>query len=58
MTTKVLNCCLGILEMGAMCTHACHGSTREKASRSAGMGEMGKKAGFLEEELFQLSFEE
>lgn len=41
-----------------MCTHACHGSTREKASRSAGVGEMGKKAGFLEEELFQLSFEE
>lgn len=36
---------------------ACHESPKEGSSRSAGVGEMGEKAGFLEEELLQLSFE-
>lgn len=29
--------------MGAIRTHACHGSTREGSSRSAGVGEVGEK---------------
>lgn len=42
---------------GAGINHGIHESTEEGSSRSAGMGEMGEKAGFLEEGLLQLSSE-